>query len=115
MKLKGTTTDEILKAVEEDKEEDELIITEIKPTKTPEAVTVTSKADQTAFLEAKKKFEEQLFHQKKQLLSERKKLNKLTEELEDLQSSKQEIEAELKARNEEIYQVNEKLMMLELN
>jgi chromosome segregation ATPase len=51
---------------------------------------------------------------KKQLLGERKKFNKATEELDELQESKRELESELKARNEEIYQVNEKLMNMEL-
>lgn len=40
---------------------------------------------------------------------------KVQEELESLREDKQELEAELKARNEEIYQLNEKLMLLEIN
>jgi predicted nuclease with TOPRIM domain len=38
----------------------------------------------------------------------------VSEELDDLIESKKELEDELKARKEEVYQVNEKLMNLEL-
>lgn len=40
---------------------------------------------------------------------------KVQEDLDRLREDKSELEAELKARNEEIYQLNEKLMMLEIN
>jgi predicted nuclease with TOPRIM domain len=40
---------------------------------------------------------------------------KVQEDLDRLREDKSELEAELRARNEEIYQLNEKLMMLEIN
>lgn len=65
-------------------------------------------------LEEDKEGDEEIFKLRKQLLIERKKFNKANEELESLQDNKAELESELKARQEELYQVNEKLMNLEL-
>ena len=40
---------------------------------------------------------------------------KLKEELEQAELDKKELENEIKQRNEEIYQMNEKLILLEIN
>ena len=39
----------------------------------------------------------------------------MNEEVEDLEDQKKELENELKLRNEEIYQLNEKIILLEIN
>lgn len=56
----------------------------------------------------KKDFQLKIFKQHKELLQVR-------EELECLQQDKRELESEIKSRNDEIYQLNEKLMLLEIN
>ena len=56
----------------------------------------------------KKDFQLKIFKQHKELVKAR-------EELDALQEDKRDLEAEIKSRNDEIYQLNEKLMLLEIS
>ena len=49
------------------------------------------------------------------IFKQHKELLKLTAELDALQEDKRDLEGEIKSRNEEIYQLNEKLMLLEIS
>jgi predicted nuclease with TOPRIM domain len=64
--------------------------------------------DTEALTSLKKDFQLKIFKQHKELIQ-------VKEELEGLQQDKRDLEAEVKSRNDEIYQLNEKLMLLEIN